>query len=304
MKKHELFLVLASFLSLGGCASFNSGDIKVDRDTARAMLTDAAIVPFADIQVTWKTFPYRDPAASIGEGSVSKPKTLKPVPAQPEDAADLASRAKAVFKEAGLYDREKGRGTLRLQLTTFGNWTYGGLFRSFLVDTGFIFLIPASLRVNYFLTADFATASGIARIETEGRNKTTFHLLMAPLYPLFPPGRRENSLIKQMLWRSATDVYSRLKAGGGAPAELPAEPAAREKTPALSGPPMPPDRTWLPGQPADGEAEEGKIGPEPPDKTWVVPTKDATGPVPAQITPAPTDREWKTKTAPEETPDD
>ncbi|OGR45005.1 MAG: hypothetical protein A2X35_06310 [Elusimicrobia bacterium GWA2_61_42] len=307
MKKYELLFTLAALVSLTGCASFNSGDIKVDRETAMAMLSDRAVVPFSDIQVSWQGFPYRDPSEYIGEGSASKPKpAAKPVPAEPGETAELARDAKAIFKEAGLYDREKGRGALRLQLTSFGRWTYGDLFRSFLVDTGFIFIIPSSLRVNYFLTADFATAAGPVRVETEGRNKTTFHLLMAPLYPLFTPGRRENGLLKQMLWRSATDVYSRLKASGGAPAELPAKPAPVEKTPVLSGPPVPPDRTWLPDQTETGEsaADAAKIVPQPPDKTWVVPAKQSDAPAPAQIKPAPADRAWETKPAPEETPDD
>ncbi|OGR69166.1 MAG: hypothetical protein A2081_05280 [Elusimicrobia bacterium GWC2_61_19] len=304
MKKHELLLLLAALSLLGGCASFNSGDIRVDREAAEAMFSDKQVIPFSDIQVSWQSFPYRAPTDSIGEGSISKPKVAKPAPMPPEDTAELAARARTIFKEAGLYNREKGHGTLRLQLTTFGKWTYGDLFHSFLVDTGFIFLIPASLRVNYFLTADFAAAAGPVRVETEGRNKTTFHLLLAPLYPFFAPGARETGLLKQMLWRSATDVYARLKAAGGAPAELPPGPEPKEKAAVLSGPPMPPDRTWLPGQPADGQAEEGKITPEPPDKTWAVPTKESAAPAPAQITPEPTDREWKAKTAPEETPDD
>ena len=41
----------------------------------------------------------------------------------------------------------------------------------------------ASLRVNYFLTADFAAGGKAVRVETEARNKTTFHLLLAPLSP-------------------------------------------------------------------------------------------------------------------------
>lgn len=308
MKKHELFFMLAALVQLGGCASFNSGDIKVDRGAAGEMLTDRGLVPFADIEVSWQNFPYRAPTDSIGEGSISKPKTVKPVPAPPEDAAELAGRAKAVFGEAGLYDKKKGRGSLRLQLTSFGRWTYGDLFRSYLVDTGFIFLIPSSLRVNYFLTADFATSSGTVRVETEGRNKTTFHILLAPLYPLFAPGRRETGLIKQMLWRSATDVYARLKTAGGAPAELPAKPARREKAAALPGPPLPPDRTWLPGQTETGEngPEPAMAGPEPPDKTWVVPANQSAAPAQPEIKPAASDRNWKAEQSPagSENPDD
>ncbi len=279
MKKYASFILPPLLAALGGCASFNSGDIKVSRDTARAMLEDKAVVPFAALDVSWQVYPYRAPTDSIGEGSISRPRVIKPVEAEPEDAARLSGEAERIFSDAGLLDKTRGRGTLRLQLTTLGKWTYGDLFRSFLVDTGFIFIIPASLRVNYLLTADFADKSGPQHIETVGRNKTTFHLLMAPLYPFFAPGRRENSLVRQMLWRSATDVYSRLKAGGGVPADLPAAQEKPEPVP-LPGPPLQPDRTWLPGQSRDGAPEE-TITPEAPDKTWVVPGKGQAAPAAA-----------------------
>ncbi|MCM2268303.1 MAG: hypothetical protein NDI60_11085 [Elusimicrobiales bacterium] len=301
----NLFLVLAA-AALCGCASFNSGDVKVRRDTAAAMFADKAITPFGQLQVSWRGFPYRAPTDSIGEGSASKPKVVKPVQADPGDTAALAEQAAEIFKEAGLYDPARGRGTLRLELTTFGRWNYGDLFRSFLVDTGFIFIIPASLRVNYFLTADFAAASGPVRVETEARNKTTFHLLLAPLYPFIPPGRKESSLLRQMLWRSATDVYTSLKEKGGVPAELPAGAKDKEKPLPLSGPPVPPDRTWLPGQEPGADAETPAIKPETPDKTWVVPDaeKRLAAPPEDPIKPAEADRSWETRTAPQETPDD
>jgi len=310
-KAVKLLLLLAALPAFWGCASFSSGDIRVERDTAQAMLEDKGIIPFAEIQVSWQNFPYRAPTDSIGEGS-TRPKRIKPVPAEPADAAALTRKAREIFSEAGLYDRARGRGALRLELTTFGRWTYGDLFRSYLVDTSFIFIIPSSLRVNYFLTADFAVSTGTVRVETEARHKTTFHLLMAPLYPLFPPGARENGLLRQMLWRSATDVYTRLKAAGYAPYELPQKTELPEKeTQTLSGPPMPPDRTWLPGQPADGATDSTtpQAVPQEPDQTWVVPTHQAqhekdNAPAPqapaAPVTPAPQGN----VPAPEETPDD
>jgi hypothetical protein len=287
MKTIKLFLLLAALAPFWGCASFNSGDIRVERATARAMLEDKEIVPFSEIQVYWMNFPYRAPTDSIGEGS-TRPKKIKPLPVEPADAAALGRKAREVFSEAGLYDKARGRGTLRLELTSFGRWTYGDLFRSYLVDTSFIFLIPSSLRVNYYLTADFAVSTGTLRVETEARHKTTFHLLMAPLYPFFSPGARENGLLRQMLWRSATDVYAKLKAAGAPPRDLPPKAAQPEsETPAMSGPPVQPDRTWLPeGQPLEGTpASSGPAPvPEKPDQTWVVP---AAGQQPPALQPAP-----------------
>lgn len=242
-------LLPAALAALAGCASFNSGDMLVDRETARAMLEDKAVTPFASVEVYWQYFPYRSASDSIGEGSLTNPKKLKPLPVDADEADAFAARARETFARAGLYDKARGRGTLRLELTSFGRWSYSDLWRSFLVDTGFIFILPASLRVNHYLTADFTSASGPVRVETEARNSTTFHLLLAPLYPFLPPGSREKGLLRQMLWRSATDVYSRLKAAGPA-GDLPPKAAPKDEKPPMSGPPMQPDRTWLPGQAA------------------------------------------------------
>ncbi|MDD5208596.1 MAG: hypothetical protein PHV36_04370 [Elusimicrobiales bacterium] len=290
MKTIKLLLLLAALPAFFGCASFNSGDIRVERSTARAMLEDKEIIPFSEIQVYWQNFPYRAPTDSIGEGS-TRPKKIKPLPVEPADAAALGRKAREVFSEAGLYDKARGRGTLRLELTSFGRWTYGDLFRSYLVDTSFIFIIPSSLRVNYYLTADFAVSTGTLRVETEARHKTTFHLLMAPLYPFFSPGARESGLLRQMLWRSATDVYAKLKAAGAAPRDLPPKAAQPEReTPAMSGPPVQPDRTWLPeGQVLEGapSSSEPALVPEKPDQTWVVPTTQQQPPAAQQAPAAP-----------------
>lgn len=296
--KLKLLLLPAALLALTGCASFNSGDLRVDRGTARAMMEDRSITPFSEIQVYWRIFPYRAPTESIGEGSISNPKQVMPVAPAPEDSAAFARKAREVFADAGLYDRKKGRGTLRLGLTTIGRWTYGDLWRSYLVETGFIFIIPSSLRTNYYLTADFATSSGTVRVEEAGLNKTTFHLLMAPLYPFFAPGPRESGLIKQLLWKAATDVYDRLRTAGQAPeAKLP-PPEEIPLERGLTSPPMPPDRTWLPGETREGAPGTPAIKPEAPDKTWITPVKTAPADAAVQIKPAPADRQWDDKSAP------
>lgn len=300
MKNIKLLLLLAALPAFWGCASFNSGDTRVDRSVALAMLEDKAVVPFAELEIGWRNFPYRAPTDSIGEGSASRPaKKVKPVPVGYGDEADFVAEAREIFSKAGLYDKARGRGTLRLELTTFGRWTYSDLFRSFLVDTGFIFIIPASLRVNYFLTADFAAGGKALRVETEARNKTTFHLLLAPLYPFLSPGAKENSLLRQMLWRSATDTYSRLKAAGVPAAPLP--PKTKEQKEAeqsLLGPPVQPDRTWLPGETGSSEVP---VAPEEPAKTWTVnppPAEQPAQPAPSS-TPAPA-----AEPAPDEPADD
>ena len=296
--RFKFLLIPAALLGLSGCASFNSGDLRVDRDTARAMMEDRALTPFSELQVYWRNFPYRAPTESIGEGSISNPKQILPSAPPADDLAAFARRAREIFGDAGLYDRKKGRGTLRLELTSVGRWTYGDLWRSYLVETGFIFIIPSSLRVNYFLTADFATSSGTVRVEAAALNKTTFHLLLAPLYPLFPPGARENGLLRQLLWRAATDVYARLRTAGQAPeARLP-EPAEIKIDRSLSGPPLPPDRTWLPGETGTSSPDIPAIKPVEPDKTWIAPTKHAPSDADAQIKPAAADRRWDTETAP------
>ena len=254
-KTHKLLLLLAVLPAFWGCASFNHGDILVERSAAKAMLEDTSIRPFSEVKLSWKNFPYRSASDLIGEGSVSRPKKPKAVPAPPEDAADLTRQAREVFSKAGLYDSQKGYGTLTLELTTFGRWTYRELMRSYLVDTSFIFIIPSALRVNYFLAADFQTSTGPARVETEATNKTTFHLLLAPLYPFTAPGGRENKLLKQLLWRSATDVYLKLKTAGQAqpgpqPAVQAASPAPAPEAEPVPVPPDEPARDWS-GEPPD-----------------------------------------------------
>jgi hypothetical protein len=238
MAKFKLFLPAALCAALCGCASFTSGDVKVDKETAQQMLADNSIKPFADIQLDWKNYPYRAPSehvatgATIDEHGKFRAAVIKPVSVPPEDRVAMLRRARKVFGSAGLFDRKKGQGTLRLTLTSMNRWTYGELFRSFFVETGFIFILPASLPVNYLLTADFATSTGTARVELLGRNNTTFHFLLAPLYPFLAPASGEKSLMNQMLWRAATDIYSAMDRAAKAPKQQPIpQPKPQEAAP-------------------------------------------------------------------------
>jgi len=231
MKPYKL-LTVAAALCACGCASFNSGDVLIERKTAEAMFSDQTLVPFSEIQLAWNNYPYRSPTdgiageTTVGEKGEFVAPEIKSVPVTSKDREALLQRARRIFSDAGLYNREKGRGTLRLTLTSMNRWTYGELFKSYLVETGFIFLIPSSLHVSYLLGADFETSTGTMKVETMARSKTTFHLLLAPLYPLFAPGGREKNLLKQMLWRSATEVYSGLMRAGQATLEKQTAPYA------------------------------------------------------------------------------
>ncbi|MEI7481296.1 MAG: hypothetical protein WCK75_02990 [Elusimicrobiota bacterium] len=221
------FLILAALLLTSGCASFNSGDVLIPRGYLRQMLADRGVKPASDIMVVWKNFPYKNPTDMIGEGAIDPPKP-QPIPVPISDLVWLKDHARSIFSEAGLYDAETGSGTIKITLISYGRWTYGEIFRSFLVDTGYIFIIPASLLVNHQLVAEYDGLAGRAKAEEIGRTKTTFHAILFPLYPLFRPGATEHSLLKSMLWRSATDIYSKAKRSN-APTEPSPEPTSENR---------------------------------------------------------------------------
>jgi hypothetical protein len=271
MTKIKSFLLPAALSLAAGCASFNSGDTFVHRNDLRSMQEERAVKPFSELRVVWKNFPYTNPTDSIGMGMINPPKP-QAVPVPAGDSAWLKRHARKVFSETGLYDPDKGSGVLILTLTSFGRWTYGEIFKSFLVDTGYIFIVPASLRVNHHLAADYQLPGetspdsnsdqpdqesfgpdsrpkgrGWSRVEEIGRNKTTFHALIFPLYPLFSPGAREHALLKKMLWKTAVDVYARRKremTNLAAPEARPAAtPAPAADTPAAATPAPPEEGT-------------------------------------------------------------
>ncbi len=207
--KFKKMLLPLTFLLLTGCASFQSGDILSSHTTIRKMLNDKNIKPFAKINVSWKNFPYKSASDNIGIGSITNPPKPQAFQVERKDLNYMKRKAEEVFSDAGLYNPEKGSGTLTLELVSFGKWTYGDLFRSFLVDTGWIMILPASLRANYFLQADFQVQGEPAIVKETATHKTTFHALIFPLYPLFSPGMKEKSMIRNMLWKCATDIYTR-----------------------------------------------------------------------------------------------
>ncbi len=220
--KFKVFIIQAALIFATGCASFNSGDVVISRADLRRMLDEKGVKPASDIQVAWRNFPYKNPTDTIGEGAIDSPKP-KPAPVPLSDLIWLKENARNIFSEAGLYDALTGSGTIKITLTSYGRWTYGGISRTFMVDTPLVFILPSTLQVNHQLVVDYDELSGRAKAEEIGRTNTTFHALLFPLYPLFSPGAKEHSLLKNMLWRSATDIYIKAKRANipAAPAEAP-----------------------------------------------------------------------------------
>ncbi|MBU2574406.1 MAG: hypothetical protein KKH28_10060 [Elusimicrobia bacterium] len=251
--KFNNLAVLAAVLFASGCAAFRSGDARVSRNDFRTMLSDKTVAPFADIRVTWKNFPYKSPIDTIGEGSVLNPPKQRAVPVPAGDLDRFRTHAKSVLADAGLYNAEKGSGTLELEMTSINRWTYKELLRGFMVDTPFIFIVPASFKTGYRLAAAFETPSGAAKVEETGQRKTVFHLLLVPLYPFFSPGAKESGLINNMLWKTATDIYGKLKLQAPASGAVPE--AVQESAPAAQ-PAPPPAVSPRPDAPVTNPAEE------------------------------------------------
>jgi len=209
--KHLLSAAAAAIL--GACASFTSGEIKIDREIAMEMLKSQENSPYSDIKVSWENFPYRNGADKIGSGEIDyetgnfKITEEQPEPVAPADLEKLSWLAKKIFKKAKLYDRKNGKGTLELRMETLNRWTYGELINTYMVETPFIMIVPRSLPTVFSLSSDVETSTGTANITLSAINKTYFFPLLAPLYPFFSPSSGEKKILNQILWRMATEVF-------------------------------------------------------------------------------------------------
>jgi len=209
--------VLASVLFLTSCASFKHVDL-FPRNTVYEMSKDKELKPFSRILVRWRNYPFKTYSQSIGYTDAEKEK-MKPVNVAYADYSKFKGRVLKIFKESGIYDAEKGAGTLKVDLLTFGKWTYSELFSSYLTDTSFIFILPSSIKVNYYMVTEIEQGELTDKVEETASIKTTFHLLLFPLYPLAPFSSSEKSLLKQMIWKTATGVYLKQKGLKEEPAE-------------------------------------------------------------------------------------
>lgn len=198
-----LTLLFSMFTS---CASFKTIDPfprKVVYDASK----DKEKKPFAKILVRWRNYPLMTYGDMIGYTDEEKAK-IKPEDVPYEDYIKFKKRVISAFKETGMYDEKTGTGTVKVDLTSYGRWTYGELTRSFLTETSFIYILPRSLKVNYHMKVEIEREGVYKSAEEISSIKTTFHLLIFPLYPFASFAGAEKGILKNMVWKAVTDSYS------------------------------------------------------------------------------------------------
>lgn len=200
------FLFLFSLSVLSGCASFKTID-PFPRDIIYKSSKDKEIKPYGKILVRWRNYPFTTFSDTIGYTDEEKAK-IKPEEVPYDHYAKFKARVLKAFKEAGLYDEKKGTGTVRIDLMSFGRWTYGELSRSFLTETSFIYILPRSVKVNYYLKMEIEREGQIKTAEEISSIKTVFHLLIFPIYPFASFSSAEKAVLKNLAWKAAADAYS------------------------------------------------------------------------------------------------
>jgi hypothetical protein len=203
---YRFLFILPFTLFFSSCVSFKNID-PYPRSTIYEIEKDTAKKPFSKILVRWRNYPLMTYNDTIGYSEEEKA-NMKPIEVPYEDYIKFKKKILKTFKELGLYDENKGNGTIKIDLTSYGRWTYGELTRSFLTETSFIYIIPRSLKVNYYMTIETEKDGIKKKAEEFSYIKTTFHLLLFPLYPLSTFNSSENSVLKNMIWKAAIKTYS------------------------------------------------------------------------------------------------
>jgi len=203
------FSLSIPILFLSSCASFKKVEF-FPRATIQEMSKDKNIKPFSKILVRWRNYPFKTYQQSIGYTDKER-ENIKPVNVPYEDYISFKNKVFKIFKEAGLYNIENGTGTLKIDLISFGRWTYSELFSSYLTDTSFIYILPSSIKVNYYMIIEFEQYGKIEKLEKTASIKTTFHFLLFPIYPFASFVGSEKGVLKNMLWNAAADIYLKQK---------------------------------------------------------------------------------------------
>lgn len=190
--------ILAAMVFCCGCMSYSKATVvtRGQMQEARACAAGQSR-KFKEISVDWKQRLLRTDAQNTG----LTPQEKK-VPPQPVDEADLLWLDKLVrqrFAEAGLYDPETGSGTLRVVVISYNRWTYGQLTHGFLIDTSWLFILPASISTVHYMNFSMQQDDSTVEFTKNSTVKTCFHLLLFPLYPFMPPGRSETGALKSLV---------------------------------------------------------------------------------------------------------
>lgn len=199
-------ILISQLFFLYSCASFKTIE-PIPREMIYKASKDSDLKPYSKILVRWRNYPFTTFSDTIGYTDEEKAK-IKAQEVPYEDYSKFKAKAIRYFKEAGLYDTQKGEGTIKIDLTSFGRWTYADLSKSFLTETSFIYILPRSIKVNYYLKIEAEKDGKKFQAEEISSIKTVFHLLIFPLYPFSSFTGAEKSVLKNMLWKSAADIYA------------------------------------------------------------------------------------------------
>jgi hypothetical protein len=196
----KIFCVLLGAALQAGCASFAS----ISRDApAQPPACLGVAGPYSDLAGSWEQFPITGVRDYL-EGNENP----KAGPVTDKDSIFLEKAARSAFAEKGLLDGKKGSGIITVKLVSLNRWTYGRLARSVFSDTAFLFLLPTSVKTGHKLEVT-ACRNGLCRnYSGMGTVKTTFQLLLLPLYPFTLPSVKERSVIRRLLENAATQTAS------------------------------------------------------------------------------------------------
>jgi len=154
--------------------------------------------------VQWKNYKYSDyHKVNYLEKT---PEDVLPAEVDEKDYKNFKKKVINIFRENGLYDEVNGTGTVKISLITYGRWDYSELFSTYLVDTGYVLLLPSSITVTYRMTVKAEQNGKEAKLQNESSVKTTFFFLLFPLYPFSTFSGSEKTVLNNMIYKTAVDL--------------------------------------------------------------------------------------------------
>ncbi|MEF3279532.1 MAG: hypothetical protein K6357_00990 [Elusimicrobiota bacterium] len=160
--------------------------------------------PYKQLLVQWKNYSYAD--FHKVNNLEKEAESIRMVEVDEEIYKKFKKQALKIFKENGLYDEINGTGTIKILLITYGRWNYSELFSTFLVDTGYVLILPSSINVAYRMIVKSEQDGIEYKLEKKSSVKTTFHFLLFPLYPFASFSGAEKSVLKNMLYETIIDL--------------------------------------------------------------------------------------------------
>ncbi|MDD4005016.1 MAG: hypothetical protein PHW69_07415 [Elusimicrobiaceae bacterium] len=200
------FPVLSIAALCCGCMSFHTAPVVTRGQMRTAQECAGQNRKFREITVEWKQRIFK--TASQNTALTPEEKKLPPVPVSPKDRQWLLETVEKKFAAAGLYDRETGTDELHIVAISYNRWDYSSLSTGFLIDTGWMFILPASIPTVHYMHFAMKHDGKISEFTKSAKVKTCFHLLLLPLYPFMPPGRSESSALKAITDSAALTILT------------------------------------------------------------------------------------------------